>query len=174
MKKTTFLSALLLTVLTFSACAQVQPVQDPAYYLTCENNNHPFRVVDGEGYGQFTVTGPVVFTEAPAPFSEEIVTYARISVLGSDPEAALEYFQNMVKEGNSINSLNEWGLMFNLGLVEDGKLRSSASITPAAEQEIFASEKTNQAISLKLTVPIYEGMGAPDDFSFACAIEVPG
>jgi hypothetical protein len=83
------------------------------------------------------------------------------------------YFSNMFDFGNPINDKEGQKLLFKLGLLKDGRISSTANISPLAEAMILAALVSNNDAVLKIEIPIYVGAGAPENFSFACAVSVP-
>jgi hypothetical protein len=77
----------------------------------------------------------------------------------------------MAEGGNGINGLSGKDLWFSLGTLVGGKVSSSASVSDFAKSQILNALNTDKEITLALNVPLYEGRGAPDNFSFACIIE---
>lgn len=61
---------------------------------------------------------------------------------------------------------------FFLGLYENGKMTTTATVDPAAESKIMESLKSQKPIQLKLTTSRYKDMDQKShSFSFACKIE---
>ena len=136
----------------------------------------PFRSIDDfTSAGEATLSGHVV-TRNKKYFEEEVEkVYLEITPQTENtPQANFySYFIHLVEEGNAVNARDNNNLLFSLGELKDnGKvLSSTANISSLAEAKILSAIKTGEAISLRLQVPIWVAMGAPSNFSFACAIE---
>jgi len=158
--------------------AEVQTInsqeKDYTYYFACENNQHPFRAFgeNGESHGQFSFTGELMKVEDYTPFMEgENSMYARMKVYESNPTGAYDYFMAMANKGNSVNRIEDEALVFNIGTIENGELSSTAEMSEETKSKILNSLDSKEKITLNMTVPLYAGMGAPANFSFACKIE---
>ena len=136
----------------------------------------PFHSLDEfTSAGEATLSGYVV-TKKEEYFEEEIEkVYLKIAPQGGDtPQANFySYFVRMIERGNTVNLKENNNLLFSLGeLTDNGNVFSStANISPLAETKILSAMKAGEIISLRIQVPVWVGMGAPPDFSFACAIE---
>ena len=139
----------------------------------------PFQIVGeyGEGAGQATLYGTV------SSRREEIWGETVERVYFAVQEPAIEstglkfynYFKDMVDSGNTVNlgSKAETAIGFALGIIDkDGKFSSTAGVSDGAEKSIMNALNQGETISLTLSVPKYEGSGAPVNFSFACMIEL--
>ena len=135
----------------------------------------PFRSIDGSIFaGEATLSGYVI-TRNIKYFGKEIKrVYLKISPQKKNtPQGNFySYFIHMVEEGNTVNLKEDNNLLFGLGELTNGNtLSSTADISPLAKARILSAIKTGNIISLRIQVPIWKGMGAPSNFSFACAIE---
>lgn len=181
MKKITlFISLFILFSATFSFVSAKEFNYRNPKYLQCDKNIRPFTIIYppefiedesyGEGHGTFVFSGKIVKEEGPLPFSDTgTVDYIRMKAK-NDGSLAYRYFLMMAKGGNTINLRRDKDLYFAIGTLENGELKSTAIIKPRAKKRIFQSLENGQTISLKITVPFYEGMGAPAHFTFACKI----
>ena len=194
------LSLLFLVPLLFVACASqkneipvktndavTQPVVEnrlseiPESCLDFADNKDlvtkPFQMVgENEGAGQATLFGTV------SSRREEIWGQTVESVYFAIKEPAVEstglkfydYFKAMVDSGNTVNlgSKAETAIGFGLGIIKDGEFSSTAGVSDGAKESIMNALNQGTEISLTLSVPKYEGMGAPVNFSFACMIEL--
>jgi len=128
--------------------------------------------------GEATLSGRVV-TRGKKYFEEEVEkVYLEIAPQnGNTPQANFySYFIRMVEEGNTVNTVNlreDDNLLFSIGeLTDNGNAFSStADISPLAKIKILSVLKTAEIISLRMQVPVWVGMGATSNFSFACAVE---
>ena len=79
----------------------------------------------------------------------------------------------VVEEGNTVNLTENEDLLFSLGELRDNgnTFSSTANISSLAKTKILSALKTAETISLRIQVPVWVGMGAPSNFSFACAVE---
>lgn len=130
--------------------------------------------------GEATLNGHVVIREKE-PFGEpekEKVEKVYVEIApqnGNTPQANFySSFIGMVERGNTINLRENDNLLFRVGeLIDNGNaLSSTADISPLAKAKILSAIKTGEAISLRMQVPTWVAMGAPSDFSAACAIEL--
>ena len=126
--------------------------------------------------GEVTLSGYVV-TEKEEYFEEEIKkVYLKITSQEEDtPQAKFySYFVRIVvEEGNTVNLTENEDLLFSLGELRDNgnTFSSTANISSLAKTKILSALKTAETISLRIQVPVWVGMGAPSNFSFACAVE---
>lgn len=132
--------------------------------------NEPFGIVGeyGEGAGQAILTGTLK-TEA-GNYYDVPYEYVIFAVTDSSSDF-YKYFKNMAGEGNTVNGADGEMLKFTLGVLEDGKLSTTALVSQSAQDKILGALDAGEEVSLKLGVPKYEGKGAPYNFSFACVIE---
>lgn len=183
MKKLLFLLTLL------SACT-VEPIQESTEdsevpsesarldVNRCYENNAPIVTVDNEDfretdqghYGQFTFEGTITSIIGEAPFSGETVENIYLKVDENDG-AAFQYYQSLVEDGNTINFMQDDKLYFMLGLLETGKVVSSASMTDETEAKILAALESGEVISLTMLQAVEMGRGAGPGSTFACVIE---
>jgi hypothetical protein len=148
--------------------------KDFEYYTICDNNKFPFEIGEyEEGHGQFVFTGTVVneLEIRPWGFDEnDLIPVISMNVSGSDSSAALEYFMGTVDRGNTINSKTGENLRFRIGTYENEEFSSTATISEATLNKMFAAIDSGEEISLTITRPYFHGMGAPANFTFACEI----
>lgn len=116
---------------------------------------------ESDPIGSVTMTGTIK-TKSEDVFGE---VYETVSFVVDKPTNG---------EGPENNFYNYYNLAisrFNLGVLENGRLRTTAKLMPGAEEKILASLNKSQKISLTLRIPEYIDRGAPAHFSFACIIE---
>ena len=105
---------------------------------------------------------------------DENVTRVYFEISPPQEESArtfYQYFLDMIREGNSVNTQESDVLQFTLGVLENEKIESSAYISDATQYRLQTALAYALPVSLRFVVPLYLGAGAPTDFSFACSIE---
>lgn len=134
----------------------------------------PFRYInDTIAGGTAAIEGRIVLREDSA---EEPAKAAYIEILPEQEKISASifysYFSNLAEQGNSVNMLEDDALLFRLGIFENGAVTSTAHISPLAEKKIRKAADGEDLLALSLEIPVFRGMGAPDDFSFACGVRV--
>jgi len=135
-----------------------------------------FRAINELGSAGVSVfSGPIVVRDFPFFSQTHKAIYLSVSPFeGLLPQASFySYFSNMADYGNTINDKDGQNLLFKLGLLENGRISSTANISPLAEAMIFEVLDSSGEVTLKIEVPLYVGAGAPENFSFACAVSIP-
>ncbi|GEM_PF-6291461 len=135
--------------------------------------SEPFQVVNGEGFGEATLAGTVKKRKEEVwGETHELVYFVAQEPAIEGPGARFyEYFWKMVESGNTVNIGPENNLGFGLGVLKDGKISSTASISQDTEEKILDALQNPKTIPLTFRIPKYMGRGAPANFSFACIIE---
>ena len=141
-------------------------------YQEVNSNNSMVSVKDKAG--SLIVKGQILQRIEDASFEEgKKVTKVYLVFYNPVNEAQqlfYNYYSANVANGNGINRVDDQKLLFRLGIIKDSKLMTTANISDELENRIVSLIETDNAIQLKLIIPIYNGGGAGDDFSFACDI----
>ncbi len=122
---------------------------------------------DGNGAGKASVSGRVIVEERV--IWSEPVRVVYVEVEKATP-AFQNYFLEMAGTNNSVNLAREGKLMFKLGAIVGGRFSTTAILSDEAKAKIENALISGESLSLDIEVPVYAGSGAPDNFSFACAI----
>ena len=158
-------------------------IESGPYYGSkpCDQYTNPFvvesenQITEEKAYGTFTLSGFIHAEQVNAVWDDKSPPeyYTEIRLKSQDTQSsAFQYHKEKSERGNSVNEFRDSTLYFKLGKLTDGQLESTASFSAETSQSIVDALGTNQAITLKLTVPErYAGMGATPDFSFACSFE---
>ncbi len=134
-----------------------------------------FATINKEA-GSVDVTGTIITKLENAPFVEnEKVTnvyfvVSKLEIEDENQQLFYNYYMKKVKNGNAINDVDGENLLFKLGIIEEEKLISTSEISDNLKSQIISIANTGDSINLRLTIPVYEGGGAPASFSFACEI----
>lgn len=81
-----------------------------------------------------------------------------------------DHYMATARPNNSINETDGEQLLFRLGLKENFDLTTSADISDSLRKRLVSLIDKTDSVRLKITIPIYPGMGVGDDFSYACDI----
>lgn len=183
-----FLVIILLAFGTLSACSDISeptkentdPVSDLdnennreglADYSVCENNDVLFLERENGANGKFNLAGKIISFDGPEPWADDsTVTFIAMEVTSGTKEA-IDYFIELAKAGNTINSLKLDKLRFRLGLLENENISTTANISSFTRQKILEVMNTEEEITLNMMMPLREGAGVGGDFSFACQID---
>lgn len=151
-----------------------EEIADYEYYMACDNNKFPFELYEEvEGHGQVVFTGTIIKELEERPWSmdeNDLIPVIRMKVNDADITEALEYYKNMVNGGNTVNSFKDEKLSFRIGTFENEEFSSTAKISETTLDNIFNALESGEEISLTITQAFLPGMGAPENFSFACEI----
>lgn len=126
------------------------------------------RVSESRGAGTVMIEGTLVAQTRTIWGSTTTPVY--VAVATSSPALFEELNKERVSRGNTVNRLEGEQLLFKVGVLENGTLRSSANISERARTAIEHAVGTNERLRFSMHIPVYEGSGAPADFTFACAI----
>jgi hypothetical protein len=141
-------------------------------YQESNSNNSMVSVKDKAG--SLIVQGQILQRIEDASFEEDKkVTKAYLVFYNPVNEAQqlfYNYYSANVANGNGINRVDDQKLLFRLGIIKDSKLITTANISDELKNRIVSLIDTDNTIQLKLIIPIYNGGGVGDDFSFACDI----
>lgn len=121
-----------------------------------------FQVVEGRPAGSAVVRGTAVTRGSGA----------YLKVLRAEPDAFRSYFLGEAERGNLINVHESGTLLFRIGSIKDGKIRSTAAIGDRTHRAIIESIMLRSPLELEISIPLYAGTEAPDAFSFAGAIRM--
>ncbi|MBI2012853.1 MAG: hypothetical protein HYS88_00130 [Candidatus Colwellbacteria bacterium] len=130
--------------------------------------------IDGGYLGSLTIEGNII-ERLESAFWEDNKTvsavYLEIEPQSQEPgKSFYNNYHDLVRSGNSINSLDGDTLLFRLGIRESSKLISTAKLLDQTSKRIVESINTRAPLSLNLVLPSYLGSEAPSEFSYACEI----
>lgn len=128
----------------------------------------PYREIDSRAAGTVTARGQIV-TREQSVFGTP-VTAVYLVVASSSPPLFRSNNLERVGRDNTINRIEDGQLFYKLGTLRNGEFVSSANVSERARARILEANRTGGTTALTLQVPLYEGSGAPADFTFACAI----
>lgn len=178
MKKLIFLSALFIL-----GCEQppvaVEPEPEETAQLDPQRcleidpmlvvDNEIFRITDEGGVGAFSMAGIVQSMEGEVPFSGERVEFVYL-VLSDDGSEVFDYFVDLAGK-QDIDKLESGQLYLKLGILENGELRTSASLSREAEGKIVSALSSGETITLNMLMGSSLGQGASTESVHPCLIE---
>ena len=154
MKKYLLFTAALLAGCEVTSTASLDPQlcldSDPTMVV----DNEPFH----DGIGQFSMTGEVQTGEGEAVYL----------VLSDDGSSAFDYFYELAGKLD-IDVIEDEQLYLKLGILENGKLKSSAHLGDA--ERIIDALNSGEAITLNMLMGSSLGRGASAESVNPCLIE---
>lgn len=165
---------------SFTPSSTSQPISEQdslkcSFWSDKEYGNYNVPIDKVCGTGTLKVAGKIIKKTEQASWAEEGVKvdkiYLAVNEYSKDPEKSFfDCFYKLVKDGNTVNDADGEQLLFKIGILQNNKLISSASITEDLKLLILENIGSSNTLDLILSIPQYEGAGVGDEFSFACKI----
>lgn len=157
---------------------KAQDISENNIYPSCGSwRSKPFQKypeVEERYLGSLSLEGTIKEKSEPAFWEENktvLAVYFEIAPQNQEPgKNFYNGYRELVEYGNSINSLDGDTLFFRLGILESGKLVSTAKLSDQTNKRIIDSIDKRTPLRLNLVLPPSAGVGAPSEFSFACEI----
>lgn len=132
------------------------------------------NVEGNDAAGTLAIKGRIIQRVEDASW-EEGKKVTKVYLVFSDPvntsqQVFYDRYLKMAQGGNSINRAEGQQLLFRLGIKENSELATSVDISDELKNRVMSFIDKADTIQLKLTIPIYRGRSAGDEFSFACLI----
>ena len=144
---------------------EAKPVSGLDPQLCIDNSGDPTMVVDRE----FSMTGHVLSEVGEAPFSGETVEYASL-VVANDDNSDFNYFY--VGAGK-IDKAVDGQLYLKLGVLDEGVLSSTATISAEDSTGILATLNSDEDVTLNMLSASTLGQGAAVNSVNPCLIQLP-
>lgn len=161
-----------------SEAVEADPTTNPAIY-TCDYwrdkvyDDYKLPYYDFPS-GTLTISGSIIKKVEDEVFAEEekvTKIYLAVPEQKENPQKLFyKKYKELVEKQNLINDIEGQKLLFNLGILENSKLISTAKISDNLKKKIISLIDKNENIDLKLTTSIGEGRSVDDTFSFACEV----
>lgn len=125
--------------------------------------------------GTLEIQGRILSRFEKAAFSDTGAKVTKVYLTFSKPasnsqQIFYDHYMAVAERNNFVNRIDGEQLLFRLGFKENSSLTSSANISNNLRNRLVSLIDTMKTVRLKITIPIYPGMGVGDDFSFACDI----